>query len=90
MKMTKRFFAAWLAVLLWASTALAAESFTIVQVYQETADDTRLHVRIESDQTADGAATALSADNVEEATVGTGDTPLLSVKRVGDPAFDGM
>ena len=90
MKMTKRFFAAWLAVLLWASTALAAESFTIVQVYQEAADDTRLHVRIESDQTADGAATALSADNVEEATVGTGDTPLLSVKRVGDPAFDGM
>ena len=91
----KRLLACLLTALLLLSGSCSAafadiETLTIAQIYQEHADDTRLHVRIESSAAVSGTATPITPDNIVEATVGTGDTPVLDVRSVRDASFAGM
>lgn len=78
-------------MLLGCAAAFAdVESFSIAQIYQEAEDASRLHVRLESTGAVSGTAVPLSAERIAEATIGTGDTPVLSVKSVRDADFEGM
>ena len=79
-----------LALGLYASALAEIESFSIAQIYQEYEDDTRLHIRLESTGAVNGNAKPLSVQSIAEATIGTGDTPVLSVTSVQDERFEGM
>lgn len=65
-----------------------AGSLTMVQVYQESGNATRLHVRLEG--SADGNDLNLRAEDIAEATIGTGTVPVVSVSSAKDAAFGGM
>ncbi len=65
-----------------------AGSLTMVQVYQESGNATRLHVRLEG--SADGNDLNLRAEDIAEATIGTGTVPVVSVSSARDAAFGGM
>lgn len=93
MNMMKKYMAALMAIVLFAACmpALAEiESFSIAQIYQEFEDDTRLHIRLESTGAVSGHAQPLSVASIAEATIGTGDTPVMSVTSVKDSVFEGM
>ncbi len=79
-----------LAMGLYAPALAEIESFSIAQIYQEHEDDTRLHIRLESTGAVNGNAKPLTVQSIAEATIGTGDTPVLSVTGVQNDSFEGM
>lgn len=64
--------------------------YVISQAYQEKEDDTRLHIRVESTGAVAGKPLVLTKDDIREATLGTGDTPVLDVFSVQDARAGGM
>ena len=67
-----------------------AENFTISQIYQEYADDTRIHVRVESTGAVNGYAMQITPKYIEKATIGTGTTPVLNVHSVTSEQSEGL
>lgn len=81
--------AAWMILLPLTATAEIGE-YAIAQVWQEPNRPAALHVRMESTDAAEGRSAGLTEDSFAEATIGTGNTPILGVRSVGDASYEGM
>lgn len=79
----------WFLLLPATFTLAEGENAAIVQVYLDPTDTDLLQVRVEATNN-DGASRTVTADSLQEAAIGTGHIPLVSVSNLGDDGFTGM